>query len=1144
MKKFLALLIIIISFTNIKAQFDTEHWFAPFADRSGFNGGEQYLYLSTDRTTPFNVEIYNNNVLYKTVQISKGNPGKVSIDGYLMMTENVNDMYSVKNMGLHLVGDFKYFAQFRFYVPNHAEIITSKGKAGIGKEFYAYTPEQSKFDVRNFLNSTVGIMATEDNTNIQISNFNNVTLSNNQTVDNTTIQNITLNKNQSYILETINNSQENTKGLTGLNIKADKPITITNGDALFIAPNERNVDIMMDQASPIERLGKDYIAVKGNGNTIQGMEKVLVIATQDNTNIVVNDGSETNFTLAKKGESKVIDGNNYKKPAGATTDAYNMYIKADKEIYAYQLLAGVDDGTNNNFASGGMNILPQLNCLLTSKIEEFADVNEIGSQSQFNTRINIITQKNAVVKFNGSLLSNNFGPFSVLGNNEWETYTVPNVTGNVTIESTKAVTAGVAGGNEAIGFGGYFSGFNANPIISKGGDCDKGNVSLEVDSTYDIYQWYFTKDDPSLPTTIWQTYSGTYSSDCSTAPNCYKILPSESGYYYVHIEKTGCGILDSPVFIYQRCPFKSTQNYVVPDCKPVLTIPTPTFTVSSQTEDYSTLIETVSPQNGTINIDKTTGIITYTLTNFSTNTDTFTVSLKGINPSFPDTEFFTFNIDIKHLNAFNGEVFACYDFANNNAIFNLTNAIITTETNITSIDYYDAGTLINGNPINGDITKYKSVAKTIQAVLTNSFGCTKTVNIDLKYYPITNVNTSIYNSTICDIDFDGIYKVKFSTEVSPTIVVDFTKFNINYFLHDPVTNPLEPVLPDDFNFTTDTTVYVLVTSKNGCTDYQKGIINFKTGTKLPVNNISVPICDNDRNGKETVKISDYVPSNYLYFTTRTDAENPSATSIADSQDISTDTTFYIRTVDPTFCPNIFELHFIFKQPNASTSLKDETICKGTTTEIDAGNTFTYYNWSNGQQGTNLPKQFYGAGTHFVELSSNGCIYKQYFTISEAPVPVIMSVDVVGNSVTVNVSGGTLPYEYSLDAINWQTSNVFTGLNRGLQKVYVRDFYQCTPIEKEFSIINIINAITPNGDGINDVLDYSDLSIYKDVKISIYDRYGTTIFNSKNTNSYIWDGTSNGRKIPTGTYWYVIEWTNPDTNKISQYKGWILVKNRQ
>lgn len=1120
MKKLIYILLFIFSFLKISAQFDTEHWFAPFADRTGAQDAEQYLYLSTNKTTPFTVEIYNNNVLYKTVSISKSSPGIVPIDRDKIMEENPSELFITNTKGLHLVGSDKFFAQFRFLVKNHAEIITSKGKAGIGKEFFAYTPLQNDFKDSPPLNATVGILATENNTIIQISNFNAITLTNGENVDNITLKTITLNKNESYILESLDNVSQNMVGFTGLNINADKPISVTNGDNLFVSPNKSNVDIMMDQASPVDRLGKEYISVKGNGNTSQGMEKVVVIATEDNTNVTVNDGSETTFILAKRGESKEIEGSNYKNLSGNLADAYNMYIRADKKIYVYQLLAGVDDGSLNNFASGGMNILPQLNCLLPNKIEEFANVNEIGSQNGYNTKINIVTEKGATVKLNGTTLGGNYGPYSVLGSSNWETYTYSGASGNITIESDKAVTAGIASGNKAVGFGGYFAGFIANPIISKGGDCDKENVTLEVDDTYDIYQWYLN----GVP------YIG-------AGANTYIIHPTESGDYYVHIEKIGCGILDSPIFKYQRCPYKSTQNYTVPDCSPVLTIPAPTFTVSTQTEDYATLTETVSPQNGTISIDKTTGIITYTLTNLSANIDTFTISIKGTDPVFPDTEFFTVIIDIEHLVANDAELFACFDIVNKNAKFNLPNAVITTETNITNIDYYDAGVLIIG-----DLTQYVSVEKTIQAVLTNSYGCTKTVNIDLKYFPITNVNTSIYNSTICDIDFDGLYEVKFSTEVSPAIVTDFTKFNVNYFLHDPIANPLEPVLPDDFGFTTDTNVYVLVTSKDGCTDYQKGIINFKTGTKLPVNNISAPICDNERDGKETVKISDYVPSNYLYFVSRTDAENPSGITTSDEHEISSDTTYFIRTVDATFCPNIFELHFIFKQPNVSTSLKDETICKGTTKEVDAGTGFADYQWSL-PQFNGLPKATYGIGTHYVELFSNGCVYKQYFTISEAPIPVV-TVDVLGSTITVNATGGTPPYEYSLDNINWQTSNIFTGLTRGLQKVYVRDFYQCTPIEKEFSIINIINAITPNGDGINDVLDYSDLSIYKDVKINVYDRYGTIIYNSKNTNSYIWDGSSNGRKVSTGTYWYVIEWTNPDTNKVSQYKGWILVKNRE
>jgi gliding motility-associated-like protein len=149
----------------------------------------------------------------------------------------------------------------------------------------------------------------------------------------------------------------------------------------------------------------------------------------------------------------------------------------------------------------------------------------------------------------------------------------------------------------------------------------------------------------------------------------------------------------------------------------------------------------------------------------------------------------------------------------------------------------------------------------------------------------------------------------------------------------------------------------------------------------------------------------------------------------------------------------------------------------------------------------------------------------------------------GNSITVNVSGGTAPYEYSLDQINWPTSNIFYNLKRGVQKVYVRDSKKCTIKEYEFSIIKLLNAITPNGDGLNDFLDYSDLRVKKEVKILIFDRFGKKIFSNENSTSYIWDGTENGRPLPSGSYWYILEWTEPDTGIKINNKGWILLKNR-
>ena len=66
----------------------------------------------------------------------------------------------------------------------------------------------------------------------------------------------------------------------------------------------------MDQASPIERLGTEYISLKGNGNINTQMEVLAIIATEDNTSYYIN-GSATPNTLAKKGDYTLVSSSNY-----------------------------------------------------------------------------------------------------------------------------------------------------------------------------------------------------------------------------------------------------------------------------------------------------------------------------------------------------------------------------------------------------------------------------------------------------------------------------------------------------------------------------------------------------------------------------------------------------------------------------------------------------------------------------------------------------------------------------------------------------------------------------------------------------------------------------------------------------------------
>ncbi len=91
-----------------------------------------------------------------------------------------------------------------------------------------------------------------------------------------------------------------------------------------------------------------------------------------------------------------------------------------------------------------------------------------------------------------------------------------------------------------------------------------------------------------------------------------------------------------------------------------------------------------------------------------------------------------------------------------------------------------------------------------------------------------------------------------------------------------------------------------------------------------------------------------------------------------------------------------------------------------------------------------------------------------------------------------------------------------------------------PIEIEE--VEVFNVVTPNGDGVHDILTITGLDVRTDNKLRIYSRWGILIYytESYNTLGNYFDGTSQVRpiggkenKLPTGTYFYLLEYTDID-----------------
>lgn len=475
-------------------------------------------------------------------------------------------------------------------------------------------------------------------------------------------------------------------------------------------------------------------------------------------------------------------------------------------------------------------------------------------------------------------------------------------------------------------------------------------------------------------------------------------------------------------------------------------------------------------------------------------------------------------------------------------------------------DYHDITTVSgassyrwfrNGIPIPGtdDIDTYRATQEGDYRVdIVLSSGCKLEGNLKIEDAPLVQVSNAPV--MICDDDFNGSYSAKLS-RFDNEIIRDFDtgNFKRSYSL-TPNGVDIDP--DSDFVFTSNPqTLYVRVGAFS-CTP-DPYAIQFYFGTKLNFNAIQeIDICDSEIKGSKEIDLRDYTllitnetGVTAMYFDTEAKAKVGNfSQALPFSQTINADTIFFIRIEKSGFCPNYKKITFKFKLPKKSTSLKDEVICKGATIDMDAGTGFQYYEWSNGVKGQfqneikNVP-----AGDYWVKLTFNDCVYQQFFKITEAEEPFIDNVLIEGTTVTVLVSGGTLPYQYALDNGAYQNSNIFTNLELGAHIVYVKGADGCAVIAKEFILINVQNIITPNNDGVNDEVNYSSLLQKSEPKFEIYDRSGLLIFKGDSNNHFIWNGKRNGRPLPTSSYWYVLEWNENGNPQRVQKTGWILLKNR-
>jgi gliding motility-associated-like protein len=87
------------------------------------------------------------------------------------------------------------------------------------------------------------------------------------------------------------------------------------------------------------------------------------------------------------------------------------------------------------------------------------------------------------------------------------------------------------------------------------------------------------------------------------------------------------------------------------------------------------------------------------------------------------------------------------------------------------------------------------------------------------------------------------------------------------------------------------------------------------------------------------------------------------------------------------------------------------------------------------------------------------------------------------------------------------------------------------------LIDVPNAFSPNGDGVHDTWDITNLIDYPGCTVEVFNRYGQRVYYSAGYGTP-WNGNVGGKPLPMATYYYVIHLKNgfaPRTGSVTIVK---------
>ena len=173
-----------------------------------------------------------------------------------------------------------------------------------------------------------------------------------------------------------------------------------------------------------------------------------------------------------------------------------------------------------------------------------------------------------------------------------------------------------------------------------------------------------------------------------------------------------------------------------------------------------------------------------------------------------------------------------------------------------------------------------------------------------------------------------------------------------------------------------------------------------------------------------------------------------------------------------------------------------------------------------------------SGRYFVEIQTTfATVITDDILITFYGIPVLDRIDVIEdlsdmNTIEVFVVGNG-SYEYAINNGPFQDSPLFVDIPPGQNTLIINDKNGCGTTEPiPFLVVGYPKFFTPNGDGIHDAWNILGIETLIDPVVFIFDRYGK-LLKQLDADTIGWDGTFNGRPMPSSDYWFRLEYARDE-----------------